>query len=159
LHFTVAPRQPKLIALDQQANDDLLPLGRAGKAARRAHQTCDPGAQRQGLALSLLGVARARLVLIRLELTCVRAPIVCRLPRHATPFSQAFEVQKDRILAAPQDAREDLPTALIKRVPEPPRRAFLASKRPPLLNFRFLSSWDHHVYLGRMQRVEKRLVH
>ena len=51
-------------------------LGRSGKADRLTHQTFDPGAQRQGLPLDFLRVALAWLVLIRLEMTRVRAPII-----------------------------------------------------------------------------------
>src|SRR5215468_4567929 len=74
LHFTVSHLQPKLIAIDKQSDDDVMHLGRAGKADRLAHQAFDPGAQREVLALNLLRVALARLVRIRLEMTRVRAP-------------------------------------------------------------------------------------
>src|SRR5262249_12839600 len=36
LHFTVSHRQPKLIAIDIQPNDDVMHLGRSGKADRLA---------------------------------------------------------------------------------------------------------------------------
>ena len=65
LHFTVSHWQPKLIAIDKQPDDDVMHLGRAGKADRLAHQAFDPGAQREVLALDLLRVALARLVCIR----------------------------------------------------------------------------------------------
>ena len=83
MHFTVSYQQSKLIAIDKQPDDDVMHLGRAGKADRLAHQAFDPGAQRQVLALNLLRVALARLVRIRLEMTRVRAPIVCIIPRDA----------------------------------------------------------------------------
>ena len=103
LHFTISHRQPTLIAIDKQANDDIMHLGRAGKANRLTHEACDPGAQRQVLALDLLRVALARWVRIRIEMTRVRAPRVCRIPREAKRFSQSLELEKHFIFAAPQD--------------------------------------------------------
>jgi len=48
-------------------------LGRSRKADRLPHEAFDPGAQRQVLPLDLLRVAFARLVLICIEMTRVRA--------------------------------------------------------------------------------------
>src|SRR5262249_38413526 len=56
-----------------QSNNDVMQLGRAGKADRLAHQAFDPGAQREVLALYLLRVALARVVRIRLEMPRVGA--------------------------------------------------------------------------------------
>ena len=72
----VLHRQSKLIAIDKQSDDDVMHLGRSGKADRLAHQAFDPGPQREVLALYLLRVALARLVFIRIEMTRVSAPIV-----------------------------------------------------------------------------------
>ena len=86
LHFMVSYRQPKLIAIDKQSNDDIMHLGRAGKADCLTHEAFDPGAQCQVLALDLLRVALARLVLLRIEMTRVRAPRVCIIPLDAKRF-------------------------------------------------------------------------
>ena len=51
-------------------------LNRLGKADRLAHQTLDPSPQRQVFPLHLLCIAFARLMLIRIEVTCVGAIIV-----------------------------------------------------------------------------------
>ena len=78
-------------------------LGRAGKAARLAHQACGPGAQRQVLPLKVLRVELAQLVLFRREMTRVRAPGVRRIARDAKRFQQGLELETHRIVAAPQD--------------------------------------------------------
>src|SRR2546427_2500602 len=96
---------------------------------------------------------------IRIERTRVRAPIVRRIPRDAKRFQQSLELEKHLIFAAPQDVRQYLTTAVIYRVPEPPRLAFLAHVGLHLIDFCFLRSLDHHVHLVRMQRVEQRSVH
>jgi hypothetical protein len=159
LHFTVSHRQPKLIAIDKPSNDEVMQLGRAGTAHRLTHEALDPGAQCQVLALDLLRGALARLVLLRIELTRVRAPRVCIIPRDAQRFSQRLAFEQYFIFAAPQDIREDVTTALIARVPEPPRLALLAHVGPHRIDFRVLNALDHHVHLVRRQRVEERSVH
>ena len=77
MHFTVSHRQPKFIAVDKQANDDVMHLYRSRKAERLAHQAFNPGAQRQVCPLDLLRVALARLVHIRIEVTRIGTPVVC----------------------------------------------------------------------------------
>ena len=103
LHFTVSYQQSKLIAIDKQPDDDVMHLGRAGKADRLAHQAFDPGAQRQVLPLNVLRVALARVVRIRLEMTRVCAPIIRIILRNAKRCQQAFELQKHLIFVTPQD--------------------------------------------------------
>src|SRR4030095_10280831 len=53
-----------------------MPLDRSGKADCLAGQTLDPGAQREMLPLDLLRVALAWGVLVSVEMTRVRAPII-----------------------------------------------------------------------------------
>jgi hypothetical protein len=45
VHFTVSHRQPTLIAIDTQPNDEVRPPGRSGKADRLAGETLDPSPQ------------------------------------------------------------------------------------------------------------------
>src|SRR5262245_39819550 len=61
VHFTVSHRQPKLIAIDKQPNDDVMHLDRSGKADRLAGEPLDPRPQRQMFALDLLHVPLARI--------------------------------------------------------------------------------------------------
>src|SRR5262245_61727089 len=86
LHCTVSHRQPKLRALHNESNGDSRNLGRAGKAHCLTHEAFEPGAQRQVLALALLRVTLARLGRIRIEMTRVRAPLVCIILRDAKRF-------------------------------------------------------------------------
>jgi hypothetical protein len=122
VHFTVSHRQPKLIAMDKQPDDDVMHLGRAGKAERLAYQTFDPGAQRQVLPLNWRRVALARLVRIRLEMPRVRAPRVRIIARDAKRFQQSVALQKHLVFATSQDVRQDVTTTVIKLVPEPKKR-------------------------------------
>jgi hypothetical protein len=143
LHFIGLDPQAKFIAIDEQSKDNVMQLDRPGKADRLPHQACDPGASREVLPLDLLRVALTRLVLIRIEMTRVGAPIVRIIPRDAKRFQQGLELEKHLILAAPQDVRQHSTTAMIYRVPEPSRRSFRAHKRPHLVHFGLLrQSYD-----------------
>ena len=159
LHFTVSYQQSKLVAIDQQPDDEVMHLGRSGKADLLPHEAFDPGAQRQVLPLYVLRVALAQLGRIRIEMTRVGAPRVRIIPCDAKRFQQGFALQTYLIFAAPQDVRQDVTTAVIHRVPEPPRCLFLAHVGPHLINFHFLGSLDHYVHLVRMSCVEQRSVH
>jgi hypothetical protein len=69
--------------------------------------------------LALLRVAFARLVLICLDMSRVRAPrvrIICRNPKG---LSQGFELQKHFVLATSKHVGQDLATAVIDRMPQP----------------------------------------
>ena len=79
--------------------------------------------------------------------------------REPEGLQQRLELQKDFIFAAPKDVCQDVTAAVIKRMPEPARLAFLAHVCPPLIDFCFLHSLDHHVHLVRRQGIEQRLVH
>jgi hypothetical protein len=59
-------RQPKLIAIDKQPNDDVMHLDRSGKADCLAYQTFNMGPQRQMLSFDLLRIALARIILAHL---------------------------------------------------------------------------------------------
>ena len=108
MHFTVSHWQPKLIAIDKQPNDDVMHLGRSGKADRLAGEPFDPGPQGQMFALDLLRVPLARLVLVGIEMPGVRAPIIGVIARDAKRLEQRFELQKHLILPPPKDIRQHL---------------------------------------------------
>jgi hypothetical protein len=98
LHFTVSYWWPELIAIDQQPDDEVMPLGRAGKADRLAGEPRDPGPQRQIFALDLLRVPLARLVLVGIEMPCICASIVGVIARDTKRLEQRFALQKHLIL-------------------------------------------------------------
>src|SRR5882762_2413962 len=112
----VSYQQSKLIAIDKQPDDNVMHLGRSGKADRLTHEAFDPGAQRQVLTLYFLRVALAGLVFIRIEMTCVGAPRVGIILRDAKYFQQSLELEKHLICPSPQDVRQHVTTAVIYRV-------------------------------------------
>jgi hypothetical protein len=159
LHFTVSHGQPKFVTVDQQPNDDVRHLSRAGEAARLAGETLDPSPQRQMFALDLLRVSLARTVLVRIEVTSVRAPVIGVIARDAKRLEQPFELQKYLILPPAKDIGQDLTRMVIDGMPEPPLVLLLPYKGPHLIDFRFLSPLNHYVHIIRMHRVKEWLVH
>src|SRR5262249_48633172 len=125
LHFTVSHRYPKLIAIDKQPNDNVMHLDRSGKADCLAGEPLDPGPQRQMFALNLLRVPLARLVLVGIEMPCVRAPIIGVIAPDTKRLEQPFELQKHVVLTPAKNIRQHLARVVINRVPEPARLAFL----------------------------------
>jgi hypothetical protein len=120
LYFMSLNPQAKFVPVDEQTDDDVMHLNRFGEADRLTRQPFDSGTQRQMLALNLLPVAFARLVLIRIEMTGVRSPIVRVITRDPKRLQERFELQKHFIFAASKDVGKDLAAAVINRMPQPP---------------------------------------
>jgi len=159
LHLGRSNRQAKLIAIDEQPEDDVMQLDRFGKADRLAGQTLDTGPQRQMFALDLLRVLLAHVVLGLVKVTRVGAPIIGVIARDAKGREQHLQLQKHRVLAPPKDIRQHLSRMVIDRMPQPALRVLLPHVGPHLIDFRFVSPPDNHVHIVRRQRVEERLVH
>jgi len=71
---------------------------------------------------NLLRVVLAWLVRIRIEMTRVGALMVRVISRDAERLQERFQLQKDRILASPEDVCQHLATPMINGMPEPPLR-------------------------------------
>jgi hypothetical protein len=94
VHFTVSPRQPKLIAIAKHPNDDGRHLERAGKADHLAGSPRDPGPQRPLLALALLHVPLARMRLGGSAMPGGRAPRIGGIAPEAQRLEQPLKLHK-----------------------------------------------------------------
>ena len=119
-----------------------------GEAYRLARQPFDPRTPRQMFPLNLLGVALARLVFIRLDMTRVGAPIVCGVSRYPTWLQKRFALEKHCVLATPENVSQHLATTVIDRMPKPPRLCFALHKRPHLIHFCFASPTDDDFHIA-----------
>lgn len=135
-----------------------MPLGRWGKADCLAGQTLDPGPQRQMLALDLLRVPLAWMVLVGAEMTGRGPPIIRVIACDPQGLSQGLQLQKRLVLTRTQDVRQDLPRAVINRMPQPSLRFLLPHAGPHLIAFRFVRTADNHVHVARVQRIEQGVV-
>jgi hypothetical protein len=88
-------------------------------------------------ALDFLRIGLPHFVLLGVEMALIGTPPIRLKPRDAKRLQEGFELPKDRILPSPKDVREHRITAMIARVPEPPRVRFAAHVTP------------HYVQLGR----------
>ena len=88
-------------------------------------------------ALDFLRIGLPHFVLLGLEMSLIGTPPIRIKPRDAKRLQEGFELQKDCVLPSPKDVREHRTTAMIDRMPEPPRVRFAAHVTP------------HFVQLGR----------
>lgn len=84
-----------------------------------------------------LRIGLPHFVLCGVEMALIGPPTIRIKPRDAKRRPEGFELPKDRILPSPADVCEYRTTAMIDRVPEPPRVGFAAHVTP------------HVVQLGR----------
>src|SRR5438093_13775108 len=96
---------PKLIAIDEQPNHQVVHTLCLRKTDRPAYQPLDPRAQVDMLALDFLGICLPNRVLLRLHMSLVGTPTVSEIPRDATGLQQRFEFQNDRILPSSNHIR------------------------------------------------------
>ena len=91
-------------------------------------------------ALDLLRVQLARIVLVGIEMPCVRAPMIRMKTGEPEGLQQRFQRQKDIILAPSEHMREDLPGVVINRMPQPPLVFLFPDKAPVVHNNRIAAS-------------------
>src|SRR5215470_3404558 len=106
------------------------------------------------LPLDFLRVALARIVLVRIKMTCVCAPMIGMIARAPKRLQQRFQLQKHLVFAAAKDIRQDGSGAMINGVPEPSLLLFLADKTPHFVHLGFASALNVHsnvVWIGRTQ--------
>jgi hypothetical protein len=78
--------------------------------------------------------------------------------REPKGLQQRFEPQKNLVLAAPKNIRQDGTRVVIDRMPEPAWIPFVADKRPHLIDFRFARLLNVHDNLFRVQRAQQEAV-
>jgi hypothetical protein len=113
----MSDEEPKLIAIDEETNDQIVHRRRFGKANRATHKTLDPGPQVDVFALDFLRVLLANVMLFWVDMPLVR-PLPIRVkPRNPKRLQQGLQLQKDRILPSSKDIRQHGPTVVINRMP------------------------------------------
>jgi hypothetical protein len=129
----MSDEEPKLIPIDEEANDQIMHRRRFGKADRATHETCDPGPEVDVLACDLLCVLFADHVLLRGDMSLIGTPPIRVKTRDATGRQQALEFEQDGILPPSKDRRSHGATVVIDRMPQPPRLRFLPHITPHLI--------------------------
>src|SRR5215831_15190887 len=158
LDILVSNRQAKLIAIDEQANDDVVHLNGSGQADGLACQPLDARAQRQMLPFNGLRVPFARAVDCRRQMARVRTPIIRVKSLDPKGLQQRFQLQKYLVLAPAKDRRQNRAGPVIDGMPEPPLLRLLPHKAPHCIDFGVVDPTDDDVHAARVQRVEEWLV-
>ena len=96
---------PKLVAIDEEANHQIVHGRRFRKANGTTHETLDPCPQIDVFTLDFLRILLAHVMLRWVDMPLVGAPSICVKPRNTKRFSKAFQLQEDRILPPPKDVR------------------------------------------------------
>jgi hypothetical protein len=118
-----------------------------GKTDRLAGESFHPGPQGQMFALDLLRVPRARVGLLGLDVSRVRAPMIRLRAGDAKRLQQGVELYKPLGLATPTPVGHDLATMGIDHMPPPARGFFPLHAGPHCIPFRFLSHPQDHLHL------------
>ena len=124
---------PKLGAIDEETNDQIVHRRRFGKANRAAHEPFDPGPQIDVFALDFLRIVLANVMLLRVDMPLVRPPPIRVKAADTKRLQQRLQLQKDRILPSPEDVRQHGATLVIDGMPQPSRFHFLAHITPHLI--------------------------
>ena len=125
----------KLIAIDKEADHQIVHGCRFGKANRAAYKPLDPSPQIDVFALDGLRMLFTDDVLLRNDMPLVRPPTIGVKARDTKRLEQLFELQKDRILPPPKDVRQYGPTDVIDGMPQPPWLRFLPDITPHFVEF------------------------
>ena len=94
--------EPKLKAVDEQADDEIVHLGGLREAGRLAHQALDAGAQRQVLALQLLGMVFPHCMEPGIEMALVRAPAIRVKASNPERREQGLQLEKHAVFSSPE---------------------------------------------------------
>jgi hypothetical protein len=125
----------KFIAIDEEANHQGMQVDRPRKAQGLPRQSLQPAPECEVLAFTLLQVAFSNSVLFRGEMAPVGAPFVRVVAGDATGDQGGFEFQERVVCAAAHDIRHNMARVGIERVPQPPRRLFVADKTLHFIKF------------------------
>ena len=131
----MSEESPELIAIDEEADHQIMHGCRLGKANRAADQPLDPGPQIDMFALDGLRVLFTDDVLLWGEMPLVRSPSISVKARDPKRFEQLFELQQDHILPPSKDVRQYGPTGMIDGMPQPPWLCLLPDITPHLIEF------------------------
>src|SRR4029453_8245556 len=103
------------------------------------------------LTLDLLGVPFPRAVHVRVQMPGVRTPMISIKARQTKGPQTPFEPQENFVLTTPKHIRQYGARVVIDRMPEPAWIAFVADKRPHLIDFRFAGLLNVHANLFWVQ--------
>ena len=106
-------------------------------------------------ALDLLGVPFAWAVHVRVQMSCVCAPMIRIKTGEAEGLQERFELEKNVVLAAAKDLGQNGSCVMIDRMPQPAWVAFLADKTPHFIHLGFPRTLNGHRHLLGVYSAEQ----
>jgi hypothetical protein len=94
---------PKLVAIDEEANHQIVHGRRFGKANRTVHETLDPRSEIDMRALDFLHVRFAHVVRLGGQMALVGAPAIRVEAADPKRLAQRWQLQKDLIRVSPKN--------------------------------------------------------
>jgi hypothetical protein len=113
----MSDEEPKLIAIDEEANDQIVHRCRFGKAHGATYEPFHPGRQIEVFALDFLCMLLANVMLLWGDMLLVGAPSVGGEAGDAKRLQQRLQLQKHRIFPSPTDRGSHGATLVIDGMP------------------------------------------
>ena len=134
--------RPELVAVHTQSDDGIVHDDGLRETHGFAGSALDPRPQREGFAFDLLAVGFATGMRSRgqgpfIDPSSIRVAVL-----QATGLQELLQLDKDCIRTTPEGIRENSPTQMLKRLPQPALVRFAADNTPPLIHLRGLHAPD-----------------
>jgi hypothetical protein len=113
----ISDEEPKLIAIDEETDHEIVHRRRFGKANGAPHEPLDPGAQIDVFAFDLLRMCFANRVLLGIDMALVGSPSVGIEAGDVKRRQELFQLEQHLILPSPKDIRQHGPTVVIDGMP------------------------------------------
>ena len=113
----MSDEEPKLIAIDEEANHQIMHMFCFGETDRATHQPLDPGPQIDVLAVDFLRILLPHRVLLWVDMPLVRPPSIGVKPCDTERLSERLSFEEDCILPLAKDIREHGATVMVNRMP------------------------------------------
>ena len=94
----MSDEEPKLIAIDEEANHQIVHGDRFGKANGATYKPFNPGPQIDVFTLDFLRILLAHVMLRWVDMPCIGSPAIRIKSRDPKRLQQLLKFEKDRIL-------------------------------------------------------------
>ena len=113
----MSDEEPKLIAIDEEANHQIVHSDRFGKAHGATYKPLHLGPQIDVLAFDFLRILLPHRVLLWVDMPLVRPPSIGVKPCDTERLSERLSFEEDGILPPAKDIREHGATVMVNRLP------------------------------------------
>jgi hypothetical protein len=159
LLFGISPMfylHPKLKAVEEHAEDEIVHLRGLRKTDCLADQALDARPQRHLFAFQVLRIAFPHFMESGVQMPRVRPPAIGVKAPDPKRHAQRLQLQKRVLFPPPKPGGENVPGAMILSMPQPPRWLFFAHNGPPFIAFGCLHPRQPHAHVRGSPGVQRR---